>query len=175
MTIQLLSRNDHGAPTTLPFIQINEVADAAALAGELFLKKFAHPIPKYPRHFVALYAPHPGESATIGYVHYLPFENVFLCGGMCTDVTLYRQMPREHRDAIRAVGSLAEHLLTTTFTMLGDCAAIFGSVGDATARNVDLRAGFIDTGLPHLMVVWRSATEAQKPVLIKKVLALGGF
>lgn len=175
MVNQFSSGHEGGLQAALPFIHVLEVEDAVALAGELFFKKFGHPVPNYPRHFVAIYAPHAGERATIGYVHCLPFENTFLCGGMCTDVTVYKKMPRAHRDDIRARGSLAEYLLTTTFTMLGDYAAIFGSVGDATARNVDLRAGFIDTGELHLMVVWGKATETEKPALIRKVWALGAF
>ena len=94
---------------------------------------------------------------------------------MCVDNAVYRQMPREHVRQIRQVGSLAEYILRNTFDMIGPCAAIFGSVGDAIARNVDLRAGFVDTGKPHLMVVWRDVKESEKPALLAKVVALGSF
>lgn len=167
-----------GAAEKLPFIHIEEVTDAAPFAGELFQRKFKHPVPDYPRHFVAFYQPAEGNRSTIGYVHYLPFEDVYLCGGMCVDTAMYRKLPKAHMDGIRRAGSLAEYLLRETFEMVGPCAAIFGSVGDATARVVDLRAGFIDTGEPHVMVVWRDARgagEAEKRALVRKVVALGGF
>jgi hypothetical protein len=159
----------------LPFILIAEVDDAAPLAGELFLRKFRHPIPDYPRHFVAFHVAADGQRSVVAYVHYLPHDNVYLCGGMCVDASLYRRLPAKELSQLRAAGSLAEYLLRKSFDMLGPCAAIFGSVGDATARNVDLRAGFIDTGEPHLMVVWRDAAEADKPALVARVKALGNF
>ncbi len=159
----------------LPFIHIAEVDDAAPLAGELFLRKFKHPIPDYPRHFIAYHLAADGARSVAAYVHYLPHGNVYLCGGMCVDAGLYRRLSAGELSQLRAAGSLAEYLLRKTFDMVGPCAAIFGSVGDATARNVDLRAGFVDTGEPHLMVVWRDAAEAEKPALIAKVKALGGF
>ena len=165
-------------PVVLPFIRIEEVDDAAPYAGRLFLEKFKHPIPDYPRHFVAFYEIPPEPRVAIGYVHYLKQDDVYLCGGMCVDTRAYRRMPPAHMQSLRAAGSLAEYLLRQTFGMVGPCAAIFGSVGDATARVVDLRAGFIDTGLPHLMVVWRDAAGAadtEKAVIIAKVAALGGF
>ena len=165
----------HDSSVLLPFINVVEVEDAAPFAGELFLQKFNHPIPDYPRHFIALYESSSAVSTTVAYVHYLPFENTYLCGGMCVDTAAYRRMPREHVRQIRRVGSLAEYILRNTFNMIGPCAAIFGSVGDATARNVDLRAGFVDTGEPHLMVVWRDVTESEKSALLAKVVALGSF
>ena len=157
------------------FLRVVEVADATAAAGELFLRKFKHPIPDYPRHFIMQYEPAPGTVETIGYVHYLAFENCWLCGGMCIDGMAQRRMPREHREKIRAAGSLAETMLRESFRQLGPCAAIFGYVGEASARIVDLRAGFIDTGEPLLMVVWRDAVEADRPALVRKAAALGPF
>ena len=170
-----------GPRVALPFIQIEEVADAAPYAGALFQKKFGHPIPDYPIHYVAFYQPLNGERKAVAYVHYLAHENTFLCGGMCVDTGVYREMRRDSIDRLELVGEaggLAEHLLRTTFEMLGPCAAIFGSVGDATARVVDLRAGFVDTGETHVMVVWRDArdaSDAEKTALIKKIAALGTF
>lgn len=168
-------RETQNAAPCLPFISIVEVDDATPLAGKLFLQKFKHSIPDYPRHFIAFYEPSPGLKTTVGYVHFSPFENVFLGGGMCVDTAAYRRMSPEQVRRIREVGSLAEYMLRNTLDMLGPCAAIFGSVGDATARVVDLRAGFVDTGEPHLMVVWRDAAESEKAAILTKVAALGSF
>jgi len=84
-------------------------------------------------------------------------------------------MPREHLEQIRTVGSLAEHLLRESFRQIGPCPAIFGYVGEASARIVDLRAGFVDTGEPLLMVVWRDAREDERAALVKRAAALGPF
>lgn len=86
-----------------------------------------------------------------------------------------RRMPREHLEQIRTVGSLAEHLLRENFRQIGPCPAIFGYVGEASARIVDLRAGFVDTGEPLLMVVWRDAREDERAALVKRAAALGPF
>jgi len=163
------------ANAALPFITIEEVDDAAPLAGALFQRKFGHPIPDYPRHFVAFHHSPDRPRSVVGYLHYLPHEDVYLCGGMCVDNSAYRRMTTAELSALREAGSLAEFLLRQTFEMVGPCAAIFGSVGDATARNVDLRAGFIDTDEPHLMVVWRDAAVEDQPALVAKVKALGAF
>jgi hypothetical protein len=163
------------ANAALPFITIEEVDDAAPLAGALFQRKFGHPIPDYPRHFVAFHHAPGQPRSVVGYVHYLAHDDVYLCGGMCVDNLAYRRMNTAEMSALREAGSLAEFLLRQSFDMLGPCAAIFGSVGDATARNVDLRAGFIDTGEPHLMVVWRDAAPENRAALVAKVKALGGF
>ena len=171
--IQNVPEPDSRAPND--FLHVQEVPDARVLAGDLFQKKFGHPIPDYPRHFVMQYQREPGQAETIGYVHYLAFENTWLCGGMCIDAMAQRRMPREHREKIRAFGSLAELMLRESFAQMGPCAAIFGYVGEPSARIVDLRAGFIDTGEPLLMVVWRDAVESEKAALINKAAALGPF
>jgi len=166
-------RREHSAG--LPFIQIEEVTDAAPFAGRLFEQKFHHPIPDYPRHFVVFHESGGALRNAVAYVHYLPFENTYLCGGLCVDTRAYRKMKPEQLKVIRHAGSLAEYTLRETFPMVGPCAAIFGSVGDATSRVVCLRSGFVDTGEPHLMAVWRDAIDDEKPELVRKVIALGPF
>lgn len=48
------------------FLSVIEVADATESAGPLFLKKFKHPIPDYPRHFIMQYEKSPGDVVTLG-------------------------------------------------------------------------------------------------------------
>lgn len=150
-------------------------AEAADMAGKLFQTKFGHPIPDYPRHFVLQYAPTASAIFAVGYVHYLAFESSWLCGGMCVDSAAMRKMPREHLTALRAVGGLAEFMLRESFQQIGPCPAIFGHVGEPAARIVDLRAGFVDTEVPRLMVVWRDALEHEKADLVRRVAAFGAF
>lgn len=73
------------------------------------------------------------------------------------------------------VGGLAEYILRNNFDMIGPCTAIFGTVGYATTRNVELRAGYVDTGGPHLMVLRRDAIDSEKSALSAKVVAPGPF
>lgn len=179
---QLLGAGKEQAPapkaSTRPLAQVLrviEVADATALAGALFQRKFGHPIPDYPRHFVLRYQRGDGTTETLGYVHYLAFEDAWLCGGMCVDAMAQRRMPGEHLRELRALGGLAEHILRESFAQLGSCSAIFGHVGDPASRIVVLRAGFVDTTAPFLMAVWRDAPMDARESLVARAAALGPF
>ncbi len=158
-----------------------ETSDAQA-AASLFRKSFGHPVPPMPRHYVMFYRPPPAQGndsarpLVIGYTHQLAFENVYLAGGMCVDPAAYRMFPRWLFDEVKREGGLATIIMKESFATLGDCPAVFGHVGDKRARLADLRAGFIDTGRPHLMVHWRRPLprEAQD-ALIDRVERIGRF
>jgi peptidoglycan/xylan/chitin deacetylase (PgdA/CDA1 family) len=157
-----------------------EVNDARVVAGELFRRSFGHEIPDYPRHFVLVYSPPPGSPDTtprvVAYVHQSPFEDVYLTGGMCVDAAAYRSFPRWLFEEARREGGLATIVTRESIAMLGDSLAAFGHVGEPRARAADLRTGYIDTGRPHLMVVWRKPLgEAEKARIVDCVQALGPF
>ncbi len=157
-----------------------EVSDARALAGKLFERSFGHAIPDYPRHFVLVYSPEPAARDTapkvVAYVHQSPFEELYLCGGMCVDEGAYRRMPRELFEQVRGEGGLATLVTRDSMAMLGDSPASFGHVGEPRARAADLRTGFVDTGREHLMAYWRRALpEEEKARLIERVAAIGPF
>lgn len=159
-----------------------EVSDARLLAGALFQKSFGHPVPDYPRHFVMLFSPpqadgtEGGATRVVGYIHHLPFAEVYLGGGMCIDPSVYRQLPQWLFDQIKQEGGLATIIVKQSVSMLDDAPAVFGHVGEKRARQSDIRAGFVDTEFPHLMVFWRRqlAPEQQRD-LIAKVAANGPF
>ncbi len=158
-----------------------EVDDAKVLAGELFRRSFGgQDVPGYPRHFVLVRSPAPGEADTmprvVAYMHHTPHEGIHLSGGMCVDAGAYRAMPRWLYEQVRAEGGLATIVARESIAMLGDSPAAFGHVGEPRARAADLRAGFVDTGRPHLMVVWRKAlAEEEMRRLLDLVEALGPF
>ncbi|MGZ5032045.1 MAG: polysaccharide deacetylase family protein [Usitatibacter sp.] len=157
-----------------------EVNDARAVAGDLFRRCFHHEVPNYPRHFVLVYSPPPGsaesEPRVVAYVHQRPFENVYLCGGMCVDERFYRRMPKWLFDEVRREGGLATIVTRDSMGMLAPSPASFGHVGEPRARAADLRTGFIDTGLPHLMVMWlKPISEEEKARLVRRVAAIGPF
>jgi len=155
-----------------------EVNDARVLAGDLFKRCFGHGIPDYPRHFVLVYSPPAGtgELAVVAYVHQTPYGDVHLGGGMCVDERAYRRMPRPLFAQVREQGGLATIVTRDSVAMLGDSLASFGHVGESRARAADLRTGYVDTGLPHLMVMWRKPLDdAQKARIIDRVDAHGPF
>jgi hypothetical protein len=158
-----------------------EVHDARVVAGELFMKSFGHPIPDYPRHFVLVYSPPPGAGDTtprvVAYVHQSPYEEVYLCGGMCVDERAYRRLPKELFAQVREQGGLATIVTRDSMAMLGDAPASFGHVGEPRARAADLRTGFVDTGHEHLMVMWLKPDlpERERQRLVALAHAHGPF
>lgn len=157
-----------------------EVRPAEVVAGELFRRCFGHPVPDYGRHFVLVYSPPPGSADTtpmiVAYVHWLPFKDAYLGGGMCVDERVYRRLPKALFSEIRAQGGLATIVTRESVELLGEASAVFGYVGEARARQADLRTGFVDTGRPNLMVIWRRALDdAAKTQLLDEVAALGPF
>jgi hypothetical protein len=157
-------------------IRVEEVADAEFFIGDLFRRRFHGDPPDYPRSFVAFHQPGRSRLEAVGYVHYLAFEDSYLCGGLVIDARRYRRMPVEHRNAIRSVGGIAEMMLRVTFARLADSPAIWGYVGDALAEKVDLRAGFRHTTHRHIMVCWNKEMSAEeKEQRLARVAAFGPF
>ncbi|HET9577393.1 MAG TPA: polysaccharide deacetylase family protein [Usitatibacter sp.] len=157
-----------------------EVNDARVVAGDLFRRSFGHDVPDYPRHFVCVYSPPSTEGDTapkvVAYVHQRPFEDVHLGGGMCVDAVAYRKMPRWLFEQVRDEGGLATIVTRDSLGMLGDSPAGFGHVGEPRARQADLRTGYVDTGVEHLMVYWRKPlSDEEKQRIIAKVAAIGAF
>lgn len=157
-----------------------EVHDARRLAGDLFKRSFNYDIPSYPRHFVLVHSPEPGAAASpevVAYVHQLPFGgDVHLCGGMCVDERAYRRLPKWLFEQVRNEGGLATIVTRDSMSMLDGSVASFGHVGEPRARAADLRTGFVDTGHPHLMVMWlKEVPEKEKARLIDRIVAHGPF
>lgn len=157
-----------------------EVADARGIADDLFRRSFGHDPPAEPRHFVLVSFPAPDDGAphprVVAYVHQRALHEVYLCGGMCVDERAYRQFPRWLFQAVKSEGGLATIVTRDSLAMLGDSPASFGHVGEPRARQADLRTGFVDTGVPHLMVFWRrQVPQPEKQRLIEKVAAHGAF
>ena len=162
------------------YLRTWEVHDASVVAGPLFKKGFNQEAPTYPRHFVLVYSPPPDSEDTtprvVAYAHQRPFDEVYLGGGMVADAAAYRKMPKWLFEQVKAEGGLATIVSKGSISMLGDSPASFGHVGEPRARAADLRTGYEDTGVEHLMVYWRKALPLdQKQRLIAKVAAAGPF
>jgi len=155
---------------------VEEVSNARFFINDLFRRRFGSNAPDYPRHFVAFHAASPHQYTAIGYVHFSPFEDSWLCGGMVMDDRAYRRIPAHHRAAIKGSGGVAEIMLKDTFARLRDAPAIWGYVGDKLAEAVDLRAGFVHTTAEHVMVVWnRELPIEEKAARLARVVTAGPF
>ncbi|HEV2040974.1 MAG TPA: hypothetical protein VGT81_13185, partial [Casimicrobiaceae bacterium] len=123
--------NQTASVTSSISLIIVEVDDAEALAGELFFRTFGHPIPKFPRHFVALQRIDGGALRVACYIHYTAWGNeAWLCGGLCIDRQAYSHA--EPADAVgwKRAGGIGEILLRDTLSRLTD-RTVFGYCGDA--------------------------------------------
>jgi hypothetical protein len=155
------------------------VHDSSRVAGDLFKRCFHHEIPDYPRHFVLVYSPPPGADAepeVVAYVHQSPFGDVHLCGGLCVNERAYRKLPKWLFEDVRREGGLATIIMRDSMAMLGASKASFAHVGEPRSRASCLRAGFADTGRPHLMALWLGdAMPSERANLIARVEAHGPF
>ena len=162
------------APVAIPLdqtVRIDELDDAAAIAGPLFRRKFGQEIPNFPRHFVAMIG---GSCA--GYVHYTAWQGDYLCGGLCIDDRAYRTLSAEQRDWLRARGGIAEIMMRHGHAALTDGATIWGYIGDIQAEAVDRRVGFVKVAEPYLFAIWRKPiSEEGKRRRIAEAVKLGGF
>lgn len=159
------------------FFEIETVADGRATIGDLFRRKFAQEAPDFPHHIVSFYRDPEGVRWVLGYLHLNPYDDVLLVGGGCTDGRTVRRMHEHERAALNASGGALYHALRYAFTEYADrCLAFFGHCGDRRAWEVDLKAGFVPTRHPNLLVHWHRPVSARQQVeLVAKVHALGPF
>lgn len=159
------------------FITITEIDSAGFLVSDLFRRKFGHPPPEGPHHVAGFYRDAGGGLHLAGYSHMMPFGDVYLSGGSCSNGDTMRLMLPEERDALRATGGLWFHLLQYAFQKYADrCDAFFGHCGDRRAYEVALQAGFVQTEHEHVIVNWHKPLHPNiQRALLAKVHALGNF
>jgi hypothetical protein len=164
-------------PVIEPLIVITEVDDARPFFGDLFRRKFGNPLPDYPHHVGVFHRGADGRFTPLSYLHLLPYGDIILVGGGCTDGEAIRGLPDADRDAIRAAGGLLLHALRYAFERFADrCDAYFGHCGDARAYEVDMQAGFEPTGHDQLIVRWHKPLDpVRRRALVAKAHAIGAF
>lgn len=178
------------APALSQSLRIFDAGNAATLAAGLFRNCFNadFPVPRdnaglsIPtppqnwRQYVAVYRWPDGREETVGFCNWIRHGDVYLEGGMCVDEAFYRRMPREHFRACRAEGGIAQMMMAVAARELDDCDAWFGYCGDAKALAVDLRAGYVKTPYPYLIVKWfRELPAARRAALVDSIAAIGAF
>ena len=164
--------------------------DAGASAGELFRECFnapfpvprdnVIPVPTPPanwRQYVATYAwPGRAPPETVGFCNWIRHRDVYLQGGMCVRRNFYRRMPREHFRECQSRGGLAQMMMEAVARELDDAVAWFGYCGDAKALAVDLRAGYVTTRHPYVIVKWfADLPEDERERRIEEIAAIGAF
>lgn len=156
---------------------VTEVEDGACFAAHLFRRKFGGDPPAVPHHVCAFWRAGPGELRTLGYAHFMPFGDIMLVGGVCTDGDVLRTMPADQREALLAAGGVYAQVLRHAFARYADgCEAYFGYCGDARAEVVNLANGFRKTEHPHLLVNFHKPLhEVMQRALIAKAAAIGPF
>jgi hypothetical protein len=157
-------------------INLIEVAEASALAGNLFKKSFNAPIPDFPKHFILMASSDIGKNLTLGYVHFTKHLDMYLGGGMCVNTHALRLLPKPMRSQLTQQGGVAFTMLSESVKILTDCAAVFGYVGHKGAYKIDLAVGFEQTQHQHLIVYWKKQLpEPQQQAIIQQAFEFGPF
>ena len=158
-------------------LEVIEMVAPPAPAAVLFRKSFNAEIPQFPHHMLVRYiGGNHEEPPIVGYVHFTATKDFYLCGGMCIDATAYKRMATTHRTRIGEAGGITEIMLRACFHDLSDKPAIFGYCGDVRAMKVDLRAGFVPTQHPYLIVHWKhEISDSSKAELVAAAYAIGAF
>ena len=171
-------------------LKVFETKDAASYAVALFQESFnsAFPIPTaykildtqiQPedwRQFVAIYTWPDGTAECVGFCNWIKYKDVYLEGGLAVQKNFYRRLAKPHFAECSARGGIAQIVMDTAATELTDCAAWFGYCGDLKALRVDLRAGYVQTEQPYLLVKWMKALSAsEQKARIDDVTRIGPF
>jgi len=158
-------------------LPIVEVDDASALASELFHAAFGHPVPAFPRHFIAFYRDRTGAFRVAAYIHHSVWgDDAYLAGGLCVDREAYAHARPEDAAEWKRAGGIGEILQRECFARLTDRAAIFGHCGNPRQWPHSIQSGFEAAGPEYLLVRWnRPLSQEAKAEFIARAVALGPF
>lgn len=158
-------------------LPIVEVDDPTFFASDLFRAAFDHPLPDFPRHFVAFYRDRESRLRVAAYIHHTPWkDDAYLAGGLCVDHDAYRRARPEDADEWKRVGGIGEIVLRDSFARLTDRAVVFGHCGNPKQWPHSLNAGFEAAGPQHLLVRWnRQLPAAERERFVARAVALGPF
>lgn len=167
----------HIDPLLAPFIAVAEVERGDRLVRELFARKLGGTPPEFGHHLIAFHVRGDGACVPVAYLHLWTQGSIGLVGGGCTDGDAIRAMAPQERDAIRRSGGLLLQMLGFCFAKFEPrLEAFFGHCGDARAKEVDLRAGFLETRVPFLLVrPNRPLGPDRLEELLRQAHAIGAF
>ena len=164
-------------PRLDPFIVIAEVEGGHRFVAELFARKLGGAPPESGHHLIAFYRRPDSAFAPASYLHLWIRDGMGLVGGGATDGEVIRSMREPERAALDAAGGLLFQMLTFCFAKFeSQCDAFMGHCGDARAKKVDLRAGFLETAERYLLIrPNRTLGAARESELVAKAKAFGVF
>jgi hypothetical protein len=164
-------------PRLEPFLFIAEVTRAERFVGPLFARKLGGTPPDFGHHMVAFYARGDGAFLPASYLHLWTQGTIGLVGGGCTDGGVIRAMRPEEQRLVTEAGGLLFQTLRFCFARFGpELEAFFGHCGDDRAKEVDLAAGFRETGVPHLLERHnRELSAERRAALLAQAQAIGDF
>lgn len=158
------------------YLRVLEVEDAAPYAGALFLRKFRHPVPDVPRHFVLVFNPPGEELRTLAYVHHTAFESGYLAGGLVADGDEFRKLTKQTQNELMQRGGMAQWVMAESCDQLQPCDAFYAYIGDEKSRQLNERIGYRLLRPPYLYIFpSEGIPEERLAALSAKVVALGPF
>lgn len=155
--------------------------DASYFAAELFRESFNSAFPVPPKNagwaqYVAFYRWDDGRLEVVGFCNFLPFEGLWLEGGLCVRRSFYGRLPASDGEQCRAHGGVAQLIMEAAARELHDCDAWFAYIGDERSLKVCTRVGYRTTGRQYVMVKWfRTLSPERQDELAERVAALGPF
>lgn len=158
-------------PTVLGSLALVET-EGPEEARSLFRAAFKAEPPLFPRHFVLRHTP---TKSVVGYAHYTRTGPVYLAGGLVVAHLFFRRLDEATAGLVRAQGGLAQWLVKVSCDCL-EGKAVFAYMGDRISIQVNTRVGFVDTGRPHLYVLWKDGVaEQEKAALVDRIARFGAF
>jgi hypothetical protein len=156
-------------------VSVDRVGDPGAAAA-IFRKKFGHPLPDFPDHYVATYRGG-GAAEIVGYVHMTALDAMRLCGGLCVDDTVYRRMDAAALTLVRVAGGIGKMMVAAATADRGEALASFGYMGNRQSQLIAEDVGYELAIAPHVYAFWHEdpmPPEARER-LLARVRELGPF
>jgi hypothetical protein len=157
----------------LALVRVERVEDPSA-AASLFRRKFGHPLPDFPAHYLAT-LDDGGTREIVGYVHMTRHEDVRLCGGLCVDQTVYRRLGPAALAIVRSAGGIARLMVALCTADRGDALASFGYMGNRQSQLIAGKVGYERVLAPYLYAFWHAGAAGERAALVEKVAKLGAF
>lgn len=159
------------------FISVTEVERGAFFADALFRRKFGRGVSRARSSRHCLLSARRDNVLPASYLHLWTQRSIGLVGGGCTDGAVLRAMTDDQRARINAAGGLLRQTLGYCFARFeADLEAYFGHCGDARAKEVDLAAGFLETGVRHLLFrPNRPLAPERQRELLAQAQSIGAF
>jgi len=164
-------------------LRVQRFDNAAYFAAPLFQEVFHQPFPDPPPHaspqwaqYVAFFRWDDDRLEPVGFCNFLPYEEVWLEGGLCVRRDFYARLPGLLSGECRAAGGVAQMIMEVAAEELNDRTAWFAYVGDTQSLKVCLRCGYEATNHKYVIVRWfREKSAEDKSAIIERVAAIGPF